>query len=76
MDRNNMLKPFKKMRVMLPRFVVLSSAMLMISTWACGLQAHELRPAIANVEISQTEIQIELLVTVETLLAGIDLTEI
>ncbi|MFQ3188504.1 MAG: hypothetical protein ACI89W_002035 [Gammaproteobacteria bacterium] len=71
-----MLKPFKKMRVMLPRFVVLSSAMLMISTWACGLQAHELRPAIANVEISQTEIQIELLVTVETLLAGIDLTEI
>lgn len=64
------------MRVMLPRFVVLSSAMLMISTWACGLQAHELRPAIANVEISQTEIQIELLVTVETLLAGIDLTEI
>jgi hypothetical protein len=71
-----MLKPFKKMRVMLPRFVVLSSAMLMISTWACGLQAHELRPAIANVEINQTEIQIELLVTVETLLAGIDLTEI
>jgi hypothetical protein len=71
-----MLKPFKKMRVMLLRFVVLSSAMLMISTWACGLQAHELRPAIANVEISQTEIQIELLVTVETLLAGIDLTEI
>ena len=64
------------MRVMLPRFVVLSSAMLIISTWACGLQAHELRPAIANVEISQTEIQIELLVTVETLLAGIDLTEI
>jgi len=64
------------MRVMLPRFVVLSSAMLMISTWACGLQAHELRPAIANVEINQTEIQIELLVTVETLLAGIDLTEI
>ena len=64
------------MCVMLPRFVVLSSAMLMISTWACGLQAHELRPAIANVEISQTEIQIELLVTVETLLAGIDLTEI
>ena len=76
MDRNNMLKPFKKMCVMLPRFVVLSSAMLIISTWACGLQAHELRPAIANVEISQTEIQIELLVTVETLLAGIDLTEI
>jgi len=71
-----MLKPFKKMLVMLPRFVVLSSAMLIISTWACGLQAHELRPAIANVEISQTEIQIELLVTVETLLAGIDLTEI
>jgi hypothetical protein len=76
MDRNNMLKPLKKMCLMLPRFVVLSSAMLMISTWACGLQAHELRPAIANVEISQTEIQIELLVTVETLLAGIDLTEI
>jgi hypothetical protein len=71
-----MLKPLKKMCLMLPRFVVLSSAMLMISAWACGLQAHELRPAIANVEISQTEIQIELLVTVETLLAGIDLTEI
>jgi hypothetical protein len=71
-----MLKPFKKMRLMLPRFVVLSSAMLMISTWACDIQAHELRPAIANVEISQTEIQIELLLTVETLLAGIDLTEI
>jgi hypothetical protein len=71
-----MSKPFIKMWMMVPRFVLLSSGVLMVAIWACGLQAHELRPAIANVEVSQTKIQIELLVTVETLLAGIDLSEI
>ena len=41
-----------------------------------GVHAHELRPAIADVTMTKTKVKIELLLTVETLLAGIDLTEI
>ena len=40
------------------------------------LQAHELRPAVANVVITETEVEIKLLVTIETILAGIDLTQV
>ena len=41
-----------------------------------GVHAHELRPAIADVTMTKTKVKIELLLTVETLLAGIDLTEV
>ena len=41
-----------------------------------GVHAHELRPAIADVTMTKTKVKIELLLTVETLLAGIDLSEV
>ena len=54
----------------------MSSAIVLALIFGTVLQAHELRPAVAKVEVSQTELKIELLVAIETLLAGIDLTEI
>ncbi|MDS9951822.1 MAG: HupE/UreJ family protein, partial [Planktomarina sp.] len=54
----------------------MSSAMVFTLIFGTALLAHELRPAVAKVEVSQTEVKIEILVAVETLLAGIDLTEI
>jgi len=71
-----MIKPFKVMTTMVSRIVVMSSAIVLALIFGTVLQAHELRPAVAKVEVSETELKIELLVAIETLLAGIDLTEI
>ena len=71
-----MIKPFKVLTTMVSRIVVMSSAIVLALIFGTVLQAHELRPAVANVEVSETELKIELLVAIETLLAGIDLTEI
>lgn len=38
--------------------------------------AHETRPAIADISISQNQVSIEITVTLEALVAGLDLTEI
>ena len=71
-----MIKPFKVLTTMVSRIVVMSSAIVLTLIFGTVLQAHELRPAVAKVEVSETELKIELLVAIETLLAGIDLTEI
>ena len=71
-----MIKPFKVLTAMVSRIVVMSSAIVLALIFGTVLQAHELRPAVAKVEVSETELKIELLVAIETLLAGIDLTEI
>ena len=71
-----MIKPFKVLTTMVSRIVVMSSAIVLALILGTVLQAHELRPAVAKVEVSETELKIELLVAIETLLAGIDLTEI
>ena len=39
-------------------------------------QAHELRPAVAEVLVTKSQIKIKLSTTVETLLAGIDLSQV
>ena len=71
-----MIKPFKVLTTMVSRIVVMSSAIVLALIFGTVLQAHELRPAVAKVEVSETELKIELLVAIETLLAGIDLSEI
>lgn len=71
-----MIEPFKSLSLMVSRIAVMSSAMVFTLIFGTALLAHELRPAVAKVEVSQTELKIEILVAVETLLAGIDLTEI
>ena len=71
-----MIKPFKVLTTMVSRIVVMSSAIVLALIFGTVLQAHELQPAVAKVEVSETELKIELLVAIETLLAGIDLTEI
>ena len=71
-----MLKLFPKFRLMVWSFFTVSSFLLGILGFSGSSQAHELRPAIADVLVTQTEVQIKLLVTVETLLADIDLTQI
>ncbi|MDT2034392.1 MAG: HupE/UreJ family protein, partial [Planktomarina sp.] len=71
-----MLKLFPKFRLMVWSFFTVSSFLLGILGFSGSSQAHELRPAIADVLVTQTEVQIKLLVTVETLLADIDLTRI
>ena len=71
-----MIKPFKVLTTMVSRIVVMSSTIVLALIFGTVLQAHELRPAVAKVEVSETELKIELLVAIETLLAGIDLTEI
>ena len=71
-----MIKPSKVRTTMVSRIVVMSSAIVLALIFGTVLQAHELQPAVAKVEVSETELKIELLVAIETLLAGIDLTEI
>ena len=67
-----MTKPFSKM---MWRLALMSSLVVSFLAFT-GVHAHELRPAIADVTMTKTKVKIELLLTVETLLAGIDLTEV
>ena len=60
---------------MMFRLVLMSSAVMSFFTFA-GVQAHELRPAVADVTVTASEVKVELLLSVEPLLAGIDLTEV
>ena len=57
-------------------FLLMSSVLAGLVAYAGPSQAHELRPAVADVTVTQSEIRVELLLAVETLLAGIDLTEV
>lgn len=59
---------------MLVRAIALSMALLMMAPVA--LRAHEIRPTIADVEIGPDEVQLTLRITLETLLAGIDLDRV
>lgn len=56
---------------MLARWLVLS--MIWLITFAPNANAHEIRPAIADVQLSETEIVIDLRLTAEPLVAGLDL---
>lgn len=67
-----MIKPFSKR---MWRLALMSSLVVSFLAFT-GVHAHELRPAIADVTMTKTKVKIELLLTVETLLAGIDLTEV
>ena len=67
-----MTKPFSKM---MWRLALMSSLVVSFLAFT-GVHAHELRPAIADVTMTKTKVKIELLLTVETLLAGIDLSEV
>ena len=71
-----MLKFFPKFRLMVWSFFTVSSFLLGILGFSGSSHAHELRPAIADVLVTQTEVQIKLQVTIETLLADIDLTKV
>ncbi|MEZ8006102.1 MAG: HupE/UreJ family protein [Amylibacter sp.] len=68
-----MFKPFSKMMF---RLALMSSALVGLLALTGVSQAHELRPAVADVTVTKLKVKIELLLTVETLLAGIDLTEV
>jgi hypothetical protein len=75
-DHLNMFKPFSKLPIMVCRFVLMSSALMILLAFCGASQAHELRPAVADVTVTQSKIQVELQLTVETLLAGIDVTKV
>ena len=61
---------------MVCRFALMSSVFVGLLLITCGAQAHELRPAVADVAIAQSQMEVELQVTVESLLAGIDHTQV
>ena len=57
-------------------FITVSSLLVGIFGFSAISQAHELRPAVAEVLVTESQIKIKLLTTVETLLAGIDLSQV
>ena len=57
-------------------FITVSSLLIGIFGFSGISQAHELRPAVAEVLVTKSQIEIKLLTTVETLLAGIDLSQV
>ena len=57
-------------------FFTVSSFLLGSLVFSGTLHAHELRPAVANVVVTETEVEIKLLVNIETILAGIDLAKV
>ncbi len=59
------------MAKMLAVQVILSTALAF--TFAYQAAAHEIRPAIADVSLSETQVEIEMSLTAETLLSGMDL---
>jgi len=75
-DHLNMLKSFPYAKMMVWYFFTVSSFLIGSLGFPGILQAHELRPAVANVVITETEVELKLLVTIETILAGIDLTQV
>jgi hypothetical protein len=72
-----MLRPFRKIvRTMVWCFLLMSSALLGFLSSAGLARAHELRPAVAEVSVHEDRIEISLRLAVETLLAGIDQSQI
>ena len=72
-----MLRPFRKIvRKMVWCFLLMSSALLGFLSSAGLARAHELRPAVAEVSVHEDRIEISLRLAVETLLAGIDQSQI
>ena len=59
---------------MLGRALALSMALMV--TFAADLRAHEIRPTIADIDIGPDEVTLTLRITLETLLAGIDLDRV
>ena len=57
-------------------FVLMSSALVGFASLAGQASAHELRPAVAEVSVREDRIEIALRLAVETLLAGIDQSQI
>ena len=57
-------------------FLLMSSALLGFLSSAGPARAHELRPAVAQVSVHEDRIEISLRLAVETLLAGIDQSQI
>lgn len=57
-------------------FLLMSSALLGFLSSAGPARAHELRPAVAQVSVHEDRIKISLRLAVETLLAGIDQSQI
>ena len=57
-------------------FVLMSSALVGFASLAGQARAHELRPAVAEVSVREDRIEIALRLAVETLLAGIDQSQI
>ena len=72
-----MLRPFLQLlRSMVWCFVLMSSALVGFASLAGQARAHELRPAVAEVSVREDRIEIALRLAVETLLAGIDQSQI
>ena len=71
-----MFKPLHKLIIMVCRFLLMSSALVSLLALSGASQAHELRPAVADVTVTQSKLQVELRLTAETWLAGIDLAEV
>ena len=57
-------------------FLLMSSALLGFLSSPGQARAHELRPAVAEVSVSEDRIEISLRLAVETLLAGIDQSQV
>lgn len=55
---------------------ILALSMALIFTISGGARAHEIRPTIADVEITAEQVTMTLRITLETLLAGIDLDSV
>jgi hypothetical protein len=49
---------------------------LFLWIWVAPALPHEVRPAIADVTVSETRVEIEISLTLEALVAGLDLTEL
>ncbi|WP_459436877.1 HupE/UreJ family protein [Roseicyclus sp.] len=60
--------------MILSRALALSMALLL--TISAGVRAHEIRPTIADVEVGADEVTLTLRITLETILAGIDLATV
>ena len=72
-----MLRPSRKtLPTMVWCFLLMSSALLGFLSSAGLARAHELRPAVAEVSVHEDRIEISLRLAVETLLAGIDQSQI
>ena len=72
-----MLRPSRKtLPTMVWCFLLMSSALLGFISSAGPARAHELRPAVAQVSVHEDRIEISLRLAVETLLAGIDQSQI